>query len=46
MSYKVPNTSESDPKKRQGRGPLDKAFQIEVREQCINLSIGVKILFF
>ena len=32
MSYKVPNATESDPKKR--KGPLEKAFQNEAREQC------------
>lgn len=34
MSYKVPNTSEPDPKKIKGMGPLDKAFQSQAREQC------------
>ena len=34
MSYKVPNATESDPKKRKGMGPLEKAFQNEAREQC------------
>ncbi|KAL1213763.1 hypothetical protein V5N11_009944 [Cardamine amara subsp. amara] len=34
MSYKDFNPSESDPKKRKGMGLLDKAFQIEAREQC------------
>ncbi|CAL9222157.1 unnamed protein product [Arabidopsis halleri] len=34
MSYKIPNTSESDPKKRKGMGSLDKAFQSQAREQC------------
>ncbi|XP_018453902.2 uncharacterized protein LOC108825058 [Raphanus sativus] len=32
MSYKVPNATESDPKKR--KGPLEKAFNNEAREQC------------
>jgi len=32
MSYKVPNATESDPKKR--KGPLEKPFQNEAREQC------------
>ncbi|KAL1198975.1 hypothetical protein V5N11_004943 [Cardamine amara subsp. amara] len=34
MSYKDFNPSESDPKKRKGMGLVDKAFQIEAREQC------------
>ncbi|KAL0862487.1 hypothetical protein Bca101_041605 [Brassica carinata] len=32
MSCKVPNATESDPKKR--KGPLEKAFKNEAREQC------------
>ncbi|KAL1226374.1 hypothetical protein V5N11_020228 [Cardamine amara subsp. amara] len=34
MSYKDFNPSESDPKKRKGVGLVNKAFQIEAREQC------------
>lgn len=36
MTYRVPNASESDPKKRKGmdNSPLAKSFQNEAREQC------------